>query len=82
MTFFTHTLDMIPNGVAIVDLDHRQATLSNKEIDNIFGLQQSTPAKDKLNALQNTMKKYFIYDQRPQEEKKNDHLIKGPDNLE
>ena len=51
MTFFTHTLDMIPNGVAIVDLDHRQATLSNKEIDNIFGLQQSTPAKDKLNAL-------------------------------
>ena len=67
MSFFTHTLDMIPNGVVIVDLDHKKATFSNKEIDTIFGLPMDLPTSEKLKALQEGMRTHFIYDQGEKE---------------
>ena len=39
---FQNTLDMVPNGVLIIDIKSKQITFANHEMVDIVGLKDST----------------------------------------
>ena len=56
---------MIPNGVLIVDLEDKKVTLSNKEMEIIFGVIPSNNIErsGKLERLSEKMKSYHMTDE-------------------
>lgn len=59
---FKKTLDMIPNGVLIIDIASKKITFANKEMEDIVNLSKCTGLADRFKSIRESICLFKVYD--------------------